>query len=179
MNELTTLDYQRKHRPKIDEVAPYHLSGEPLARVTEFAAWLRANKMSPAWAGIHSAWAANCKGKTICKIWLKHIYGKPAIQNINAWHVSLYLNRIYDYQQVIIDEGLQNVLWDNIRGFCSDPCPSTKGDVRACFPGVDLTLCGKEFERVCACRPHFWIYEADEAMLGKVKRLLELEKMAR
>ena len=45
------LDEQRKARPKIEDAIPEYMDGTMKAAALDFIAWLRANKMSPGWAG--------------------------------------------------------------------------------------------------------------------------------
>ena len=168
---------QKKTRPKIETFASEYLDGTLKDNVLEFIADLREMKMNPSYAGILNAWTLSHTGKLLARIQFYNDECKWV--NKRTWSVSLYLNNLHMYEDVIISEGIQNVLWDNIRGYCTDGCKSTKAPIRPCHPGKTLTLAGKEFKRVCVCYPHIWIWDADKAMLSNIKRLLELEKQAR
>jgi len=174
------LSEQKKTKPKIESVVNEHLYGAIKDNALDFITYLRENKLNPNHAGMLNAWKVMCKSRTLCyirlfcnghKAWLPH--------DTKTWVVSLYLDHLNKYEDTLINEDMQNVLWENIRSYCTDGCPSTKGKYRPCYPGVNITLLGKEFKRVCACYPHIWIWDPNKSTLDSVKRILELEQQAR
>ena len=169
LNDLTLLQVQKRLKPKIEDVIPLILDGDSKKNAFNFVEWLRENKMSPGWGGIHNSWYANCKGKSICRIGLR---------NDGSWGFMLYLGNIKKYEQSILEEGLQSVVWQMLircRGGCEAKCP----------PGSDLTIFGKEFKNLCNDKyvtlSRFWISisNPDKVAVLKIKRLLELEQKAR
>lgn len=173
---------QRKDRPKIETLIPRYLPDEKVNIALDFAAWLRENRMNPGHAGIFNAWRADCKGKPICRITLMDLNSRTHDEEPNKQCmlvISLYLYYLSNYEKEIINEGLQNLIWDNIRGYCTTGCHSTKGRFRPCYPGRTLKLIGKEFKRVCCCDPFTWIYDPDKTAIEGIKKLLAFEKKAR
>jgi hypothetical protein len=93
------------------------------------------------------------------------------------WVVNPYLLNIEKYEDSIVNEGLQNFIWDNthhcinaLRGGCNS---------HNCSPGRNITLLGKEIKNVCLGRQPVWFFEPREATIDCIKKLLELEKEAR
>jgi len=174
------LSEQKKTKPKIESVVNEHLCGVIKDNALDFITYLRENKFNPNYAGMLNAWKVTYKGRTLCYIRLFYDDMKAWSPHDNdTWVVSLYLEHLNRYEDTLINENMQNVLWDNIRGYCTDGCPSTKEKYRPCFPGVNITLLGKEFKRVCACYPHIWTWNPNKSTLNSVKRILELERQAR
>jgi len=74
-----------------------------------------------------------------------------------------------EYEDAIINDGLQNIVWNGIK-YCSS--------CTGCAPGRDVTLLGKECKGLCHA-PVVTVCDPDEATVNGIKRLLELEKQAR
>ena len=189
MSDLTNLHVQRELKPKIEDVTPHFLDGAAARNALDFVAFLRANKMSPAWAGVHNQWKSASKGKNICRISFD-----PWPPERNAkWTVTAYLQHANQYEDVIIAEGLQPLLWDNVFYCVQKPKDSPPAEVLrqyalsppcnlwGCAPGKDVTICGKQLTNVCCNtnRQYYWVYDPDEAALEGIKRLLQLERQAR
>ena len=181
MPEITTLRVQRETKPNVEDVLPYFLDGEMRKTALGFVAHLRENKMTLRWAGIQNVWSANCKGKIICKVMLINDNWKNVPQySGHSWVVEPYLLFMDKYKDIIINEGLQDIIWDNFVDCVS--CPSFRKSHsydRPCSPGVTAVILGKEIKHFCATRPLTWIWDPDEADINSIKRLLELEQMAR
>ena len=165
--KTTLWNEQKITRPKIDEIIPDVSDAGIRKTVSEFVLFLRENKMSPGWAGAN-LWNAKSKGKSICGIGLgkRNWFCKES----NFWVVTLnHLNHMDEYEDKIIKEGLQEIVWNNIRhcAYCS-----------RCAPGKNIKICGKELKSVCK-DSHLFIHDPDEAMVSGIKKLLELEKQAR
>ena len=158
-------------KPQIEEIIFQYLDTDKQKTVSDLAAWLRANKMapSPEWAGeTYNAFVNKCKG---------YIIHRTEIAKNGSWKIKLYLQQIKKYENVIISEGLQHIVWQHLK-YCNEKC-GTK-----CQPGCDLTILGKKFNGLCkdANINHFLrinINNPGEEMLVKIKRLLELEQKAR
>ena len=179
-NDLTHLHVQRKLRPKIEDVIPLMVGDDYQQSALEFVAWLRENKMSPGWGGIHSQWDAKYKGKVICKILPDN--------NKKWWSCSLYLANIERYEDLILSENLQNFVWDNvIFCVCAPNAPKIKhlatmgGTCMNARCAITVTICGKEFKYKCGNGTfRFYNFEdPNEAEIAALKRLIELEKQAR
>ena len=178
MQEIATLQYQRKNRPKIEDVIPHCVAAEQQKTALDFIAWFRENKMNPGWSGVHNAWDAKCKGSTICKISLRNpgwaLTGDNERSKNYTWVIKLYLNHKSAYEEAIINEGLQSIIWDGMY-----ECTACLGGKKPCLGGRDYTVYGKEYKGVCPHSFYREIFDPDETTLNGVKRLLELEKQAR
>jgi hypothetical protein len=192
--KLTYFQQQKVDKPLVEDVIPVYLDGTMKKSALNLAAWLRANKLKPAWC-LTNQWKAMCKGRNICRISMRP--WSPGHKHrdwiANAYIVTTYLENLNDYQEAVINEGLQNFLWDNVyycvnkpadslppvelqTHWCKPPC-----NLWNCAPGKSITVCGKELTNICSCggRQYFWFHDPDEATLEAIKRLLELEQKAR
>jgi len=177
--QLSLAQQQRITKPLIEDVIPEYLDGDMKKSALDFVAYLRKNRMSPSFARIANAWNNNYKGSGLYYIGLcrQDPYGKP-----RQWVINPYLKHISQYEDIIIQEGLQHIIWNNVH-----PCtnPLTGGcNYHGCAPGTNKTILGKEFKSVCIAhmylgRPLMWAYDPDEATIDCIKRLLELERKAR
>jgi len=183
MSDLTILRVQRELKPKIEDVMPFYLDGEELKTALDFVAYLRANKMSPRWAGVYNSWAYSYKGKGLYNIMLRttnilfvhHDEGKK-------WLIEPYLKHLGKYDDKISNAGLQSYLWDNVsycRNFLMGGC-----NYHGCAPGMSKTIAGKEFNNICSAhasvgRRAMVAYDPSEATIDCIKRLLEFEKETR
>ena len=175
MTDISILDLhtQRLVRPKIETVLPFFLDDTRLNAALDFIKYLRTNKMSPAWAGIHNAWKAMNKGKPICYIRLGGEWIRET-KNVQ-WVVMPYLNHMHQYENMITDEGLQDIVWDDLH-YC-------RGCAYNC-PPLSKTILGKNFDNLC----HAQFYNGrfpvsfvnpDEVAYNQIKKLLEIEREAR
>lgn len=132
----------------------------------DFIAHMRENKVNPAWASFTNALKAISKGKPICYIRLN---GNSDCDE-HSWVITPYLLNIDKYENIIINEGIQNYIWDNVHHcmVCRVPCIPT-----------DRMILGKEIKDTCGGRQPFWFHDPNEATISCIKRILELEKMAR
>jgi len=155
---------QKAVKPLIEDIIPKYLDGDMKKNALGLAAWLRENKMSPGWT-LTNWWNINCKGKVICKIQL----GEEVWSNSKFWFVILNLTHLNAYEESIISENLQQIIWDNIK-YC--------GSCAGCAPGSDATLFGKECKSLCH-KPLVTVCDPDEATVDGIKKLLKLEQTAR
>ena len=94
--------------------------------------------------------------------------GKP-----QYWHVSLSLEYADKYKEAIMNEKLQNILWDNIF-YCTHYRRNGKGcnPNKSCAGGRNITILGKEIKGICWSRTHAVITNPDETTLNGIKKLL-------
>jgi hypothetical protein len=170
---------QNKSKPAIEDVIPDYLCGDIKKNALDFCEYLRANKIKPVWAGANT-WKAIYKNKPICYIrlfnddWNK--LPRAAMYGGHSWVVTLYIERnMHRYEDVILKEGLQNFIWDNVHYcmLCRSPCHGHTP------PHRDTVAFGKEIKRICHGRELTWVFDPDEQAVNRIKRLLELEKQAR
>lgn len=179
---------QKATKPLIEDVIPEYLDDDMKKSALDFIAYLRANKMKPAWT-LTNQWKAVYKGRNICRItlspWNQHKKYK--------WVVTAYLEHIKDYEAIIINEELQNFVWDNVFYCVQKPKESFPAEelrnyalrwpcnIWGCAPGKNITICGKELTNICrnSNRQYFWFHDPDEATINCIIRLLELEQKAR
>jgi len=183
MSDLTILRVQRELKPKIEDVMPFYLDGEELKTALDFVAYLRTNKMSPTWAGVHNSWTYSYKGKGLYNIMLRttnilfvhYDEGKK-------WFIEPYLRNLSKYDDKILDVELQCCLWDNVshcRNFLMGGC-----NYHGCAPGMSKTIAGKAFNNICSAhasvgRRVMVAYDPSEATIDCIKKLLEFEREAR
>jgi len=179
MAEVTTLQFQRENKPKIEDVIPYVVADDKQQIALDFVAWLRENKMSPGWSGVHNAWDAKCKSKTICKVSLRNS-GWDANKRLHGftWNIKLYCPHIYNNgygAEIIINEGLQSIIWHGLYK-CTHDC---LGGTKPCIGGNNYTFYGREFTSTCPHSLYPAFLDPDEDMLNGVRELLKIEKQAR
>ena len=133
--------------------------------------------MNLGWAGIHNAWKASYKGKPILyirlnnKLWNENKYAK--------WVITPYLVNINEYEDEIIKEGWQDLIWNGL-WYCKT-FASGEYYGNGCAPGIDKTILGKELKNLCngnffSGRNWVWFHDPDEISINCIKKLLELEK---
>jgi len=179
-NKKSLYQQQKATKPLIEDLIPNFLDGEMKENALDFVAHLRANKMKPMWC-LTNQWNANYKGKTICKIHLRK--GDGGWSNVGRrdkdyWIIQLYRSHMNEYEKTIMDEDLQDIIWNNIV-YCRKCKPKGEGKRGECSQGTNIKLLGKEIKDVCGCNWTTWIFDPDKATLNGVKKLLELEKQAR
>jgi len=180
---------QKLTKPLAEDIVPEYLVGGMAESAIQFAAWLRANKMKPAWV-LTNQWRAVYKGRGICRITLT----QPQIKDPQwQWIVTAYLERLNDYEEIVVSENLQRFLWDNVYYCVQKPKDSPPAEefrhyalkwpcnIWGCAPGKNITVCGKELTNICrnGNRQFFWCHDPDDETITALKRLLELEKKAR
>ena len=174
MQDVTDLRVQREIKPKVEDVLPYYLDNEMMESALLFMDYLREHKMNPRWAGVHNAWKYVYKGKPVYYIRL----GKEWVRETEnvKWVVTLYLNHLSEYEDFILREGWQNIIWDDLH-YCRN-CNN------GCAPGTDRTIIGREFHGLCngilySGRFPVNFVNPDETASFRMKKLLELEINAR
>jgi len=155
---------QLKLRPKIEDVINEELVGDRRQNALDFVAYLRANKLNPAWTATN-AWWVNYKGKRLVSIRVRGVntveipwgYGLDP----GSWHIGHWLQG-YNFPDNANDE-LKRFIWANIQ-----PCKHCM----SCKPGHSGDVLGKQFESAC----YFRIENPDEEGLEFTKKLLESKK---
>jgi len=142
--------------------------------VLDFFDFMQKNKMTLRSAGFGNAFKALYKGKCICYVRLK---GGSDCEKYN-WVITPYLDHIGEYEESIIEEGLQDFIWDNVF-HCKRCFPEKYPEGRPCVPGRNITLLGKEIKEVCVGRWPIWFYDPNETEVNRIEWLLELEQQAR
>ena len=136
--------------------------------------------MNPRWAGVHNTWNCNYKGKTICFIRLGTTWHAKKVGKIK-WEISPNLININAYENEIIDENMQNYIWDGLV-YCKS-CINSNGLMRDCSPGLNKIVLKKNISGICVGffngRKPISFQNPDEEAINIIKRLLELEKQAR
>ena len=181
---------QRIAKPSAEEVIPDFLDGDVKENALNFAVYMRENKIPlKQYTTARATQSAKYKGKEICRMVLynakdKKFYDLRQPTGIQSWLVMPHINHINEYENVIINEGLHNTLWENIKYCVWGENSGMSGDYRGCSSshgcagGTNLTVCGKTLKGVGFCRPYmFW--NPGEMEIKTIKRLLELEKNSR
>ena len=163
------LDKPKKIKPKIEDKIPKQLDGDMQKIALDFVVWLRQNKMTLSSAGFRDAWKANCKGKMICYVKLRN----NEREKTSKWVVYPNLAHFGEYEHILVEEGLQNIIWENVCNcFVCRPECSMKNS-------RDKIILGKVCEKLCGSRHPLWFFDPNEETIDCIKRLLELEKQAR
>jgi len=177
-------------RPTAEDVIPEVLDGEMMNDALRFAAYMRGNGMPfRQHTTNRQTQSAKYKSKTICIMVLydtkaKKFYDLRQPTGFQSWLVSLWLYHVNEYDGIIVREGLQETVWDNIKYCVWGENSGMSGNYRFCNPnngcagGVNITRCGKALKGVCHYRAHmFW--DPSEIEVETIKRLVVLEKQAR
>ena len=177
---------QKGNRPKIEEVISACLSGDLKDTALDFAIFMRENKMPFKLKSSSTRMqVAEYKSEHICHVFIyaeddwqygdQHNQGDP-----QYWSVTPILNNINKYEGLLMNQEMQNILWNNIN-YCRHyngngiGCNPNKG----CAGGRDLTLLGKKFNGIAYCYPHSRIKNPNATAIANIKKLLELEQKAR
>ena|GEM_PF-891426 len=163
---VTTLAYQKKFKPKIEDVLPEMLPPDMLNPVMDFVAYLRKSKISPAWGGIHNDWTNSYKGKLLYKISLDRKGSK--------WLVYLFFDNFKKYEEQLKGTELEKFIWDNL-SYCS--CKGGRCDIFF-MRRRNKTIFGKTIDNF-GCMPLIRATELNADGIEQFKKLLEMEKQAR
>ena len=163
---------------KIEDAILQYLDIDMQATALNFVAYMCENKMSLR-RTTSTDWTASYKTKTICWIRLK---GAQFRRLQAKWEVRPNLINIDTYDNEIIDENMQNYIWDGLT-YCG-PCINSKGQMRQCSPGINKILLNKDIGGICAGffsnnRKPIGFHNPDEKAINIIKRLFELEKQVR
>ena len=174
-----------ENKPKIEDVIIEFFDGDMKESALSFATYLRENKMKPVWA-VMNGWKAMYKGKVICYINLqarksrRHWCDKQWFDEsepIRSWAITHHLFNIVKYEETIINEGLQDIIWNNLC-YCKHCFSEKWPGVRPCSPGISKIVLGKEFT-LCGGRQPASFNDPDDKTIDCIKKLLESEQKAR
>ena len=174
---------KKETKSKIEDVIPEYLVGEIQKAALEFVAYLKGNKFSPRLSTNNTeTWKVIYKSKCICTIHFCKPWKWIQEMKENAtWVVEPHLLYFHEYEDLIMSEGLQKIIWDGII-FCNG-CPPSKGGRRdknrSCIGGQCATVLGKELKGICANVPLTRVCDPNETEIGGIKRILELEQRAK
>ena len=185
--KVSLYQQQKAVKPLVEDIIPEILDGDMKKNALDFVTHIRENKIKPAWV-LTNQWKANYKGRCICKIILK----QDCWTSNDSWIVAAWLENINEYEDIIINENLQDLVWDNVYYCVHKPAGSPSGakiqhalkypcNLWNCAPGKNIMLCGKELTNICrnSNRQYFWFHDPSQSDLDGIKRLLELEQKAR
>ena len=174
---------QKGNRPKMEEVVNYCLDGELKKSAYDFVMFMRDNKM-PFRITSSCTRGQNAKygGYEVCSIMAMESGGdfRPP-DELQWWRISPKLYNINKYDDLAITEGF-TIPWEVTRYCCYKDKPEDWVDGGAicskCKRITNRTIFGIEYNGLCH---HYWpeFYNPDKATIKSIKRLLELEKMAR
>ena len=180
---------QKVIKPLIEDVIPVYLDGDRNVAAMDFVAYMRDNRMKPTWC-LTNKWKATYKGKAICNISISTCnemgYHRGHYEHPGAppsWIINPYLTHMDMYKEQVMDEGLQDVVWNHIfRCVYSNETPSFGigcNPNKPCAPGGNIMVLGKEIMYNCCNHLTIVFWNPDGATIKDIKRLLELEKKAR
>jgi len=167
---------QGKIKPQIEDIINANLDGDMKKTALDFAAYIRDNYMPLKWSGLNTWENDFCHIVMFIETAAK--WGNSYPPN---WLIILSID-IDKYESLIAEEGLQQIIWDNVF-YCVHKNNEGKKDlgcspIKGCAGGVTKTFLGKEFRGVCKGRT--WsVFNPGEATLNGIKKLLELDKKAR
>jgi len=174
---------KKGNRPKIEDVINHCLDSDLKKSALDFSAFMRENKINfKIFTSCPNSQRASYKGYEICSIMVIEDGGLGNnYDGSQYWSISPKLYNISKYDELAINEGLANIPWEVTRYCCFKDNPN-RTDVNMscirCKKGLDRTIFGIEYR--CLCH-HYWptFANPDETTVKTIKRLLELEQMAR
>jgi len=177
---------KRAYLREVEDRIPLLLAGDKREIAQEFAAYLRDRKINLKWTGIQNNYsetgATYGESKGICYVGLADTNSRG---NKDGWHVSVTLANLDHYEATVMQEGLQDFIWNHI--FICDKtvvnaCNGGEKSIYACHRGKDVVVMGKEVKYVCRIRNQsrvsVHIFDPDVTAISHLKRLIELEQAA-
>lgn len=190
----TILQEQQETKPEIEGFITEYLDADLGKTAFDFVAWLRDKNLPLKWGRYINTWSAVYKGKPICSVridvWqtMGHHRGyyDDRLGSPPCLVITPRLANIEAYKETIMNEGLQDYIWDNANSCVYSERSPSYGLKKApgcspgkpCAPGKDITVLGRVIKHNCCCFV-MSIWNPDEVAMSCVKRLLELEKQAR
>jgi len=179
--------------PKIEDVIPIVISDPTKQRIAlDFAAWLRANKMTPSWRGLKNSWAWRVvyKGKTIVGICLSENGWDDCHMTSASWFVIPYNDRNHDvraFSEMIIRENYQGIIQDN-QLQCVHKYKDGKQNMgcspdKLCAGGMTKNVFDKDVDGLCygmgTDHLNTRFYDPGESEIECIKKLIECEQQTR
>jgi len=130
---MKTNPNEKPARQIIEDAINKQLEGETQTAALDFAAYLRAHKMSPLWASVNS-WKVNFKGGGVCYIKMAN----------GSWLINFHGSFQRDYETTFSNAADKKIAWANIKHCvkCNVNCIAGEKWVRA-------SVLGKDFDNVC------------------------------
>ena len=181
--KISLYHQQKEIKPLIEDIINEYLDGDIKNTALDFVAYIRENNMKPVWA-LTNSWKISYKSKgifyiRICMEKKYNAYGPIG----TSWVITPYFSHIHEYEESIVNEGLHNIICDNVfhcvHSGRSDSSGAGCNPNKSCAGGATKTVFGKELKGLCVSRPLIWFYDPDETAIDCIKRLLELEQNAR
>jgi len=181
-NQDTTFTYKEQKiiKPKIEDIIPILFDGDMKKIISDFVAFMRANKMSPRWASLNS-WKCSYKGKSVCYIKFNP-YETIARVDGNVWNVSPIIDfNSNEFEILADDENMRNFFLANPR-YCNENCHRNTCAAKfnqplETYTGVKKKILGKDFENMChggalVSYPN----NPDEKEIDFMKKIIEFKK---
>ena len=151
----TLAQEQRRAKPKLEAFISTHLSGELQQDVLSFLDYCKIKKVSYPWSSTNT-WTLKAKSKSIGLIWIGSVEA-PEQYDYTRWAVGVGFAELYQYDDFIVKENLQNIIFDSLM-YC-DNCNDY------CTPGYTGKILGKEYRNLCSS-----MYILDEKTCIKLDR---------
>ena len=158
---------QKQVRQQIEDGIRECLNGDRQKNALDFVAYLRENKLNPAWATPLS-WKINLKKEGVCYIKL-FAEGRAGYNDRIAgeWVVNPHGGFKNGYENVFVDEKGKEVAWTNVKYCigCSKNCVAEK-------KYRSVSLLGKDFDKVCKNVIFNWINPNSDTLVY-IKKMIE------
>ena len=123
-------------KPKLEEIAPDYLDGEALSNLLDFAAWLRANKMTPTFGS---------RSKVGISYTTRVLYVKLFHSEWYIWISGKAKSGKY-IEEFLACEELKDIVGRDL-ALCIPGCGHKCNNGQ----GYTVFVCGEKFERICGC----------------------------
>ena len=151
----------KKVKPAIEDVIHDVLSGDAKENALHFIAYLRENKLNPAWAATN-AWKVSSKTFNVCFI---RLHGSAEYNNLEPgeWRINPFIG---EYESTMLPNEMKEIVWAN-----KNNCQTCGG----CALPVG-SIFGKKFPTSCECSISFKNPNAE--VVECAKKLIELRRDA-
>lgn len=148
-------------KPEIEDTLANVLQGDALENALKLIAYLRENKINPAWSATN-VWKISYRSFSVCFL---RVYGAAEYHGLQAgtWHVIPFIG---EYDASALPDEYKKIVWEKKRtcqncGLCS----------------LQLAhIFGKEYERACEKSIVFTNPDADDVTC--IKKLIDLRRNA-
>ena len=152
---------EKVKKPIIEDAIADVLNGDVLKNALNFIAYLRENKMNPAWSATN-AWKVTYKTFTVCFL---RLHGAADYHNLAAgsWHILPFIG---EYESDLLSNELKEIVWAN------------KKKCQLCGQcALQLnTIFGKEFDT--ACEGSILFVNPNAEAIECVKKMIALRRNA-
>jgi len=165
----TLKQWQQRTKPLIEDAINQSLDGDMKNNALNLVAYVRENNINVRLGRNVNTWNARFKGNIFwIRVDMEHT-------EINAWHAIVRLRHFREYENLIISEGLQDEIFEYLN-HCNCPHKCDEGPRINMAFGREITHCGHRFKYGFN---YYSPREPDEAMVERMKWLLDLEIKAR